>query len=105
MGLTRLRVSYNETMTGKQAQILRTDELDIRLASDGKKHMMPNAISAESDAPFQLTVNNLTVDISLADLLYLCKSIDLYLKRLGYTHDDLSILYRYAIQPRLDTIR
>lgn len=100
MVLTRLRVSYNKTMTGKQAQILSTDELDIRLASDGKTHMQLNQdMFPAPDAPFRLTVNNVTSDISLQQLMSMRKSIDLYLQSIGYKPHQLEITYRYAIHP------
>lgn len=100
MGLIRLRVSYNETMTGKQVQILRTDELDIRLASDGKTHMMPNQdYFPDPDAPFRLTVNNISTDIDIDQLMTMRKSIDLYLESIGYKPYQLEMTYRYLIHP------
>lgn len=100
MGLKRPHVCYNRSMTGKQVQILRTDELDIRLASDGKTHMLPNQdLFPAPDAPFRLTVNNVTVDISLDQVMTMRKSIDLYLESIGYKPYQLDMTYKYVIHP------
>lgn len=100
MVLKRPHVCYNVRMTGKQVQILRTDEFDIRLASDGETHMMPNQdLFPAPDAPFRLTVNNVTADLSLVQLMSTRQSIDSYLESIGYKPYQLEMTYRYMIHP------
>lgn len=88
-------------MASKQMQILRTDALDVRLGSDGQKHLLSHGVYADSDAPFELTVNNLTADIDLAQVITLHDAIDAYLHNLGYSSSELSIIRRYAVTPAL----
>lgn len=88
-------------MASKQMQLLRMDALDIRLISDGQKHMSEHGVFADCSAPFKLVINNIPVDIDLAQVITLHDAIDAYLQNLGYSSSELSIIRRYAVTPAL----
>ena len=89
------------SMASKQMQILRTDALDIRLISDGKKHLSEHGVFADCSAPFKLVINNIPVEIDLLQVIILHDAIDAYLENLGYSPFELSVIRRYCVTPFL----